>query len=438
MGMDAVDIPGAHSDASDNAAAASIDGEGDLVSDDDDIAQASSKIIKTPPHRVRHSKNYVDDIVEVAASVDSESDIAPDDNGSRASSEIINAPPYHIKNRELRSPSEDSEASETISNIIEHNSPAIIGAIPIMDHALQDHDAYSMYENLPYLQNVCEVVPYGSGPPMENHANLAFIRQAVSKRTLDLILMGMLFVNNGCYVNTARIEPNKLAVATATNAADSIKLQLTLSARTNENAVGIMIGMVTECFLVEEYTSISNEKPFSFHKITISPFAQEYRRDVALWGQMLNFRTIVGSVSAQGLSFTTRRKTAYTSTFSSPHTPQKPNKFLMTVSNPLTPCAGSSNNRGSGGYPTSRRFDEKVLIYDGRAKTARPFTFTPDDFSKLATWPIYKEGHADLPQNSLVTVGYTLNLYSWPSGSDNSQLSTNVHFVILLGVPVDA
>lgn len=77
-----------------------------------------------------------------------------------------------------------------------------------------------------------------------------------------------------------------------------------------------------------------------------------------------------------------------------------------------------------------------VPIYDGRlVKGACELTFSDADFSKLNTWPLYEQGHQDLPYNSVVSVGYTLNTFGeGPRGGPNG-LSTNLHFVILLALP---
>jgi hypothetical protein len=79
-----------------------------------------------------------------------------------------------------------------------------------------------------------------------------------------------------------------------------------------------------------------------------------------------------------------------------------------------------------------------VPIYDGRpVKGGREFTFTDADFSRLATWPLYEKGSQDLPYDSIVSVGYTLNTFGEsPRGGPNG-LSTNLHFVMLLALPED-
>jgi hypothetical protein len=72
-------------------------------------------------------------------------------------------------------------------------------------------------------------------------------------------------------------------------------------------------------------------------------------------------------------------------------------------------------------------------VYDGRATEGRDaFTFTDDDFKRLLTWPLYKQGQVEIPGNAVVSVGYTVGTYNGKSGFN---LSTNVQFVIVLATP---
>lgn len=78
-------------------------------------------------------------------------------------------------------------------------------------------------------------------------------------------------------------------------------------------------------------------------------------------------------------------------------------------------------------------FSTPVPIYDGReAGNRKAFAFTDDDFSKLQTWHLYRDGRRDLDDRSVVAVGYTLGTYTGAKSHERS-LSTNAQFVILLG-----
>jgi hypothetical protein len=96
----------------------------------------------------------------------------------------------------------------------------------------------------------------------------------------------------------SRIDPAKLIVESG-----CIKVS-----KTKHNAVGVMLGVVSECFIVEETMAGPASAPYPVHKITIVPFAQEIRRDTSVWGLLLGFRSISGAVSTQGFSFSSRKK----------------------------------------------------------------------------------------------------------------------------------
>lgn len=81
-------------------------------------------------------------------------------------------------------------------------------------------------------------------------------------------------------------------------------------AGTTNYAVGIMLGVITECFLIEQAMAGSQNAPYPVHKVTIIPFAQEMRRDTSLWGQLFDFHVVTGSVSGYGFSFLSRKQRA--------------------------------------------------------------------------------------------------------------------------------
>jgi hypothetical protein len=136
--------------------------------------------------------------------------------------------------------------------------------------------------------------------------------------------------------------------------------------------------------------------------------------------------------------------------------PTKRGSLLTTVSSPLMARSKYDTIRGSGSslhYPASRSFSDKstffvafvyltsfsylhclVPIYDGRGESGRGFNFTDEDFQSLTSLPLYRNGKKDLPNEAVVAVGYTLSTYEGTQ-SRSKILSSNVQFVILLGVP---
>lgn len=74
-----------------------------------------------------------------------------------------------------------------------------------------------------------------------------------------------------------------------------------------------------------------------------------------------------------------------------------------------------------------------VPIYDGRPGHGKMFDFTDAHFRDLPSWPLWRNGAQDIPVDSVAAVGYTFNMYL--GGSGKTCLSTNIQFVILLGLP---
>jgi hypothetical protein len=259
----------------------------------------------------------------------------------------------------------------------------------------------------------------------------------------------------------SRVHPRKLIVE-----GQRVKI-----AGSSDNAVGIMLGVVTECYLVNEGKGGSTLSPYPVHKISIVPFAQEMRRETSLWGQLLGFHTISGTVSDYGITFSTRKKIPgsqclfifcppfsvfnlrFFSDSDAPTTPKKGSMsgLFMSVASPLASATSRQGNLGLS-YPGSRRFEEKsmcsfcnylhmtislplsaVPIYEGRLKKGPGFSFSKTDFDNLSRLPLYEGGKSDLPENALVAVGYTLNTYPG-SQTGISFLSSNVQFAILLGL----
>ena len=77
-----------------------------------------------------------------------------------------------------------------------------------------------------------------------------------------------------------------------------------------------------------------------------------------------------------------------------------------------------------------------VPVYDVR-KTK--FNFTAESFASLSSLPLYRGGISDLPQNAVVTVGYTVNTYPYnqkEAPSKSLTLSLNIQFFMLHGYVV--
>jgi hypothetical protein len=233
----------------------------------------------------------------------------------------------------------------------------------------------------------------------------------------------------------SHIKPSKLTVD-----AGHVKLK-----GTENFAVGIMLGVVTECALIEDTVVGPALSPYTVHKVSIIPFTQEMRRDTSVWGRLFNFNVIVGAISDMGISFSTRKKMEAPTA-----SPKKTAIFKSVATSALYSAPSTSSPASLTSYPVSKAFTDpsmfqmyqsasvltfstSVPIYDGReVGDHQPFRFTDDDFKNLHTWCLYKRGRHNLHNRSVVAVGYTVGTYTTQKNSSPS-LSTNVQFMMLLG-----
>lgn len=142
--------------------------------------------------------------------------------------------------------------------------------------------------------------------------------------------------------------------------------------------------------------------------------------------------------------------------FAGPITPKKTSSLFVSVQSPRVSGSGSRDPVKGNSYASVRKFEDagtpsftrntllcfhiicSVPIYDGRPSGSRSgFSFSDKEFHALTALPLYKKGMRDLPENAVVAVGYSLNTYKLGS-MHSPHLSTNVQFVILLGVAAAA
>ena len=145
----------------------------------------------------------------------------------------------------------------------------------------------------------------------------------------------------------ARIDPRGLMVDS------SWMLKI---AESRQLVVGVMLGLATECFIVNEFTGGPVSAPYSIQEISIAPFAQEMRRDTSVWGLSFRFHVIPRAVSTSGITFSSRWKSdPMQGTLLSP---SKAAGYLLSVTSSLS--TGSSS-RNSGTYSFSCSFDDHSM-----------------------------------------------------------------------------
>ncbi|KAF8879256.1 hypothetical protein BD779DRAFT_1676480 [Infundibulicybe gibba] len=126
--------------------------------------------------------------------------------------------------------------------------PAAATQETVMCDSLQDPQLRPYYVGLPFLDQVCDVQSYGSGDSQPGSARAEFsaLVSVISQSSIKSLKKGLLFERSGFFVNTARIHPNRLTT-------EGGRLKIAVGDRP-VNAVGIMLGITTECLLAETGT----------------------------------------------------------------------------------------------------------------------------------------------------------------------------------------
>jgi hypothetical protein len=117
----------------------------------------------------------------------------------------------------------------------------------------------------------------------------------------SLLVRALLFTRSGFFVNPARLSPDEFV-----EEGGRLKLR-----EPSSTAVCLMTGVITECSVIAESLAGAPDNAKAVHKVCIAPFRQDFRRDTTLWGVVLNFYSMSGAVSAEGIAFTTRPKSAF-------------------------------------------------------------------------------------------------------------------------------
>ncbi|KAG6810210.1 hypothetical protein H0H93_015125 [Arthromyces matolae] len=213
-----------------------------------------------------------------------------------------------------------------------------------------------------------------------------------------------------------------------------------------------MFGIVSACNLFSPVVA-GTLASFRQKRITIAPFAQEEILDISRVCSVLHLPTeCYATYSAMGISFTTRGEgKGSTRTYAKPNSSAS-DVFSVSASPSKKPAPTSH-----AGPVGALNFEDLVPIFDGRDGSAtdlsqRPFRFTAEDFSELSahSWRTYAKNKSEVPEKSVVCVGYTAGSFTGASGYESAAsplspphasnsfaryLSLNVKFVIVLHTP---
>ncbi|KAG6867564.1 hypothetical protein C0993_001119 [Termitomyces sp. T159_Od127] len=263
----------------------------------------------------------------------------------------------------------------------------------VMQPDIQDPLLTPTYADLPFISEPVELIPYGYdrklGDEAPPRAHFSAVGSRMCPEDFESLTAAMQFVQYGYYVNLARVDPSVLVQ--------------------NNRRIALK-GCSANLFCGKQYKQ---------HRITIVPFFQEFCRDTSVMALILKV------VLPLGGGYGTPKKT----------------------DGPKVLC---DDMIGAGASPPKRStkpfiedsnnsvidYESIVPVYDGRYKSGSPFRFAPSDFDAINTWPSFCGGRSEVPEGSVVAIGYTTNFFTVGKEPDIAPvITTNVLFVIVLSTP---
>ncbi|KAG6888588.1 hypothetical protein C0992_008119 [Termitomyces sp. T32_za158] len=310
----------------------------------------------------------------------------------------------------------------------------------VMQPSIQDPLLVPTYKNLPYIASnssvPVELVPFGYDRDLGDdpfpRARFSAVGMRMHTEDFESLTAGMRFVQYGFYVNFARIDPNVL---------ESNNRRVALKGRgKGAFCISIMCGVVSASNLFDSWVMVGPQGgKYKQHRITLIPFFQEIRRDVSIMCLVLGLEEPLGTTSCHGFAFVSRgegKKASFVNRggYASPKKagPKVLNDSMIGVESPKK----SNKTLFDNAVNSVVDYDDTVPVYDGRFKSGSPFRFTPANFDAIQTWPSFRGGRAEVPEGSVVAVGYSANYYTIGKEDESVPvLTTNVLFVIVLSTP---
>ncbi|KIK54041.1 hypothetical protein GYMLUDRAFT_63371 [Collybiopsis luxurians FD-317 M1] len=253
------------------------------------------------------------------------------------------------------------------------------------------------------------------------------------RRSLFNVIM---FSSRACWINPSRANPSCVSVVTTDKGPC-----LTPMEDTHFLAVFITSGIVKQSHI---YNPVTFESPSLLTKcilrqLDLSPFEQETQLMLGFFGAALGFTEFALSVSEGVLSFMSMQR------FPNEVKSGNPNDYAPTI--PIKMCPRSAfyaeNNprlKLWAHFPYAAPFRSPIPIYDSRTTGLETgFEASPNQLHELGfgSYPLFNGGMVDLPQGSIVSVGYTA--HSFPTLHHYrhiaSTLLLNLAFVLLLSLP---
>ncbi|TFK59186.1 hypothetical protein BDN72DRAFT_906087 [Pluteus cervinus] len=309
-----------------------------------------------------------------------------------------------------------------------------VRAGPVTDQEYQHPQLYDLYEGLPLIRKLAQVVSYQLNSDDEvpiGTVPMDKLFRHTSLEDLTCIFKGLSFKRYGRHVNLARAPLNIHRVEVVKTASGN-KTHRAMLIKKEDHPIYWMIAGVADSYLVRTSTSFGK----AVHGIKVGMMRQEGRRDFSVWGRIFGFRIKTGPVDKEGfLSFNTRTEFRPTegSSGSAPSSPSKGSRVFKVTYGPRVSGKMASPPKKktptTKDFPFERYFGDNIPVYNGIASQEAPFTFTDAEFDRLPTRRLWEGNlNGEIPEGSIVAVGYTLHVW----GDDQQYISPNLISIIML------
>ncbi|KAJ3741618.1 hypothetical protein EV360DRAFT_90366 [Lentinula raphanica] len=293
---------------------------------------------------------------------------------------------------------------------------------------------YQSVHNLP----VVDLRPATDDPPStdDDFLTLDHLLLGLNDDTQQSILSCLNFTYWGLFINPSRVPPYPLLKTTT---ATDGKSRPVVVRDDRYKAVYCTVGQVHSSYIYNPRPVLNpGATPYFVRGVGVIGLNQEVQSAIAHVGLVHCLKQFAGNASNGVIDFRSADQT------DCEINPVNPNDLRPTVPIPITndhfPISNNSKLKELPFFKDPLPFNHTIPIFDGRPSADLPaFAALPWQLSRIGQrcYPLYNNGHTDLPRGSIVSVGYTTHAFTptVPVQGLSNYLSFNLQFLVLLALP---
>ncbi|KAJ3834659.1 hypothetical protein F5878DRAFT_644954 [Lentinula raphanica] len=289
-----------------------------------------------------------------------------------------------------------------------------------------------------FIINLSKIFPSDDAPSTdEDFLSLDQLLVGLDDDTQSTVLSCLNFTSWGVFVNPSRVAPHPLL---KTNTAMDGKSRSVVVFDDRLKTVYTMVGKIDSCY-VNNPRPIATPDPFPpfIRGAGVIGLNQEVQNAIAHVGLLYGLTCFMANASNGVIDYQSAEQWA------SDIDPNNPDDVRPTVPIPSTnnhfPISNNSKLKDTPFFKDPLPFNHTIPIFDGRPSAELPaFSVLPWQLSRIGQrcYPLYNNGHTDLPRDSVVYVGFTIHAFTpkTPGWQPSLQfVSFNLQFLVLLVLP---